>query len=207
MSENGAPTNGANGANGVGLGAHAPRPEEPPPIAVAELVASCVRFVTTRYQTPLDQTPETLPLLDQYVREARIEVAQRPEAIDLIQGAVGAYFGELVRLTFGGHWLAEGDPSTWRVRLRHVYLSFNPIGVAREALLEQDAEGFGTHFEVDPGEREVVERRLASLPPAPEDEYYTPSTRWEVLEMVHEALRAHMSANGTGDVEFGPDDY
>lgn len=208
---------GVNGANGAGRPSNgngaAPSPPEgaaslePPPAAIAELVASCVRFIASRYKTPLDHTPDTLPLIDQYVRDARIEVRQRPEAIDLVQGAVGAYFGELARLTYGGHWLAEGDPSTWRLRLRHAYLSFNPIGVAREALLEEDAEGFGAHFEVDPGERDVVDRRLAALPPAPEDEYYTPTTRWEVLELVYLALRAHMTANGTADVEFGPDDY
>lgn len=179
----------------------------PAPAAVAQLVASCIRFVATRYKTALDHTPDTLSLLDQYVRDARAELGPRPEAIELVQGAVGAYFGELVRVTYGGYWVALGDPSTWRVRLRHVYLSFNPIGVAREALLEQDAEGFGAHFRVDPGERELVEQRVASLPAVPEDEYYTPSTRWEVLQVICEVLRAHMAANGTGDVTFESEDY
>lgn len=201
VGDNGTRADGADGADG-GAAESAPAPA-----VVAQLVASCIRFVATRYKTALDHTPDTLSLLDQYVRDARAELGPRPEAIELVQGAVGAYFGELVRVTYGGHWLAEGDPSTWRVRLRHVYLSFNPIGVAREALLEQDAEGFGAHFRVDPGERELCEQRVAALPAVPEDEYYTPSTRWEVLQVVCEVLRAHMAANATSDVEFETGDY
>jgi len=40
------------------------------------------------------------------------------------------------------------------------------------------------------GEQEEVERRLASLPEVADDEYYALSTRFDVVELAVEALRA-----------------
>lgn len=179
----------------------------PAPQPVAELAASCVRFVTSKYKVPLDFTPDTLSLLDQYLRDARADVAARPETVDLVTAAAGAYLGEVIRLRFGGYWQATGDHSAWRVLLSHVYLAFNPIGMAREALLVTDQEGWHAHFETDPGEREVVEARLRGLPEVDEDEYFAPTTRYEVVNVAYEALRAYMRENGTSDVRFVPDDY
>jgi hypothetical protein len=180
----------------------------PPPDKIADLCESCVRFVAAKYTVEPDYTEDTLSLLDQYVREARDEIALRPEALDVIQTAMGAYFGEVVRRRFGAHWAADsGDPSEWKLLLEHVYLSFNPVAIAREAILEGEAEGWSAHFKTDPSEKDVVMRKLAKLPPVPEEEYYLPTTRYDVLEMVHDALRAHMEKNGTGDVTFKPEDY
>jgi hypothetical protein len=177
------------------------------PAAVAELAASCARFVLSKYKVALDYAPETLSLVDQYLRDARAEVAVRPEVIDLVGGAAGAYLGEVVRRRFGGYWRAEGDYSTWRVLLSRVFLSFNPIGMAREALLMRDEEGWHAHFETDPGERETVERRLSGLPEVDEDQYFAPSTRFDVVNITVDILRANMHDNGTSDVRFTPDDY
>ena len=185
----------------------APEETAPAPQAVAELAASCVRFVTSKYKVPLDFTPDTLSLLDQYLRDARAEVAARPETVDLVTASAGAYLGEVVRLRFGGFWQATGDHSAWRVMLAHVYLAFNPIGMAREALLLEEQEGWHAHFETDPGEREVVEARLRALPEVDEDEYYAPTTRYDVVHVAYEALRAFMRDNGTADVRFTADDY
>jgi hypothetical protein len=177
------------------------------PDKIQELCDSCVRFVAAKYKVEPDYTEDTLSLLDQYVTEAREDVAVRPEALEVVQSAVGAYFGEVVRRGFGANWSIEGDPSEWKLMLEHVYLSFNPIAIAREAVLEGEAEGWSAHFKTDPGEKDVVMKKLANLPPVPEEEYYLPTTRFDVLQMVHDALRAHMEKNGTGDVTFGPDDY
>ncbi len=178
-----------------------------PPAEVAELAASCVRFVTAKYKVMLDFTPETLSLCDQYLRDARADSAARPETVDLVTAAAGAYLGEVIRLRFGGYWQATGDHSSWRVLLSRVYLAFNPIGMAREALLLSDQDGWHAHFETDPGEREMVEARLRGLPEVDEDEYFSPTTRYEVVHVAYEALRAHMRDNGTSDVRFNPDDY
>jgi hypothetical protein len=178
-----------------------------PPPGVAELAAACVRFVASRYQATLDFTPDTLSLLDHWLREARVETNVGRDVIELVQSAAGAYLGEVIRREFGGQWFAEGELSGWRLYLSTVYCAFNPIGMAREAVLLEPAEGWHAHFELDPGERESVDARLAALPPTPDEEYYAPSTRFDVLSIVVDALRAGLRARGLDDVRFAPEDY
>jgi hypothetical protein len=185
------------------------RPEavEPPPPQVAELAAACVRFVAARYGAMLDFAPETLSFVDHWLREARADLVDRPEAADVVQASTGAYLGEVIRRAFGGHWVANGDHADWRLELERVYCAFNPIGMAREALLLEPADGWHAHFELDPGERDEMEQRLAALPPATDDEYYAPSTRFDVVSILFDALRAGMRARGLADVRFTAQDY
>jgi hypothetical protein len=198
------------------LGAIEPDPDTlvDPPGAVAELAAACVRFVATRYGIHLDFTPDTLSLVDQWLRDARGELKERrrlqadaASLEDLVQGAAGAYLGEVVRRRFGGVWLTDGEQPDWRVCMTHVYCAFNPIGMAREALLLGEADGWHAHFELDLGDREEIDARLAALPEVREDEFYAPSTRFDVVNIVVDALRDKMRASGLGDVQFGPEDY
>jgi hypothetical protein len=178
-----------------------------PPIAVAELAAACVRFVATSYRVVLDFSAETLSLLDQWVRDAHDGAHVQPEALELVQSAAGAYLGEVIRREFGGRWFADGELSSWRLYLSTVYCAFNPIGMVREALLLEPAEGWHAHFELDPVERDAVDSRLAMLPPAPDEEYYAPSTRFDVLSIIVDALRTGMRSRGLDDVRFTPQDY
>jgi hypothetical protein len=178
-----------------------------PPLEVAELAAACVRFVASRYQAPLDFTPDTLSLLDHWLRDARAEVTARPEAAVIVQSAAGAYLGEVVRRQFGARWVSGGEPQEWRLCLSTVYCAFNPLGMAREALLLEPAEAWHAHLELDAGERDAVEARLEALPEAEDEEYYAPSTRFDILWIVVDALRASMRARGLDDVRFSPDDY
>ncbi|HXN33535.1 MAG TPA: hypothetical protein VN894_16815 [Polyangiaceae bacterium] len=186
-----------------------PEPEvlEDAPRAVDELAKACVRFVATRYGTMLDFSPETLSLLDQWLRDARLELPVRPEAAEVVQSAAGAYLGEVIRRQFGARWFAEGEVTGWRLYLSTVYCAFNPIGMAREALLLEPADGWQAHLELDPGERDAVEARLEALPQTTEEEYYMPTTRFDVLWIVVDALRAGLRSRGLDDVRFGPEDY
>jgi hypothetical protein len=181
--------------------------DAPAPLAVAELAAACVRFVAAKYKVPLDFEPETLSLLDQYVRDAREELAEKPEALDLLAASIGAYLGETMRRAFGATWFCEGDHDGWRLDFTFVYLTFNPIGMAREALTLAPGDGWHAHLETDPGESEMLEHRLASLGEIEEDEYYAPTTRFDVVEIAVDSLRAKMIEDGHGDVTFLPDDY
>ena len=176
---------------------------------VAELAAACVRFVSARYGVMPDFTPDTLSLVDQWLRDARSEVKERPESEPIVVGAAGAYLGEVVRTHFGGFWHIPDaeDPVTWRIRLGEVYCAFNPLGMAREALWVEPSEGWHAHLELDPGEREAIEARLAALPEVEEEEYYAPTTRFDVLSMVVDALREGMRARGMADVRFTAEDY
>src|SRR5579863_8287789 len=137
--------------------------DAPPPPAVAELAAACVRFVAAKYKVPLDFEPETLPVIDQYARDAREELAAKPEAVDLLQASIGAYLGETIRRAFGATWFCDGDHDGWRLDFTFVYLTLNPIGVAREALTLEAAEGWHAFAETDPGEKELLEQRLAAM--------------------------------------------
>ena len=212
-------TNGAPGANGAGsydavdeaeaeAAAPAPLPPlPPPPDRVAELCAACMRFVASKYKVPLDGTPDTLSLVDQYVREARDAARGRPETLELLAPAIGAYLGEVMRQMFRAEWWAEGDYDGWRLYFTNVYLAFNPIGMARESITMIEAEGWGGHLVLDPGEREEIAARLAAMPDVDEEEYFLPTTRLDVVTAVVETLRARAETTGTGDVTFTKDDY
>jgi len=180
---------------------------QPPPPNVLELAASCVRFVGSRYGVALDFTPDTLPVVDQYVRDAQKEIAQRPETVPILAATVGAYLGEVMRQQFGAFWFADGEYSAWRLYFTRVYLACNPLGMVLEALTPEEAEGWHAHFEIDPGDADVVAARLAAIPEVEAELFSMPTTRIEALTIVYEALRSHMEAQHTGDVRFGPEDY
>ena len=96
-----------NGVNGVGhveiLEVELTEAERTaPPAAVAELYASFLRFAASKYRVPLDFTEDTLPIVDQYVKDARAEITIRPETLNLVAASIGAYLGEVVRRRFGG---------------------------------------------------------------------------------------------------------
>jgi hypothetical protein len=180
---------------------------EPMPAAVAELAASCVRFVAAKYGVPLDFTPDTLSVVDQYIRDARADVTAKPQSLDLLQATIGAYVGEVLRRAHHGLWRCEGEYDGWRIYMTRVYLAFNPIGMAREALLLESADGWHAHLETETAEREVLERRLQLLGEVEDDEYYAPSTRFDIVEIAVDALSTQMRSQGLGDVRFTSDDY
>jgi hypothetical protein len=123
----------------------------------------------------------------------------------IVEGAIGAYLGEVIRRAHGGIWDAEGDPSTWRVVMTRVFLAFHPIAMAREALTLEHEEG--SNLETDPAQREALEARLASLGEVDDTEYFAPTTRFDMIEIVVEALAAQARIDGTADVRFTLDDY
>lgn len=198
---------GTNGLNGHGNGVISHEKEEGAPQAVADLAASCVRFVERRYGVTLDFSPDTLSLLDQYVRDARGERGEKAETLELLVAVLGAYFGEVVRLTYGGEWKAEGEHEDWRVCLEPVYLAFNPLGTMREALRGSEQPGWNAHFVMEDEDRAYVEERVAALGEVDEDEFFLPSTRWDVLEIAIEALKSRMSARGETGARFSREDY
>lgn len=202
------------GQEAAGDGAVDDEPEEiaPMPPAVAELAAACVRFVASKYGVALDFGPDTLSLVDQYVREARAELETKSEGdrqghLLLLQASIGAYLGEVIRRAHRGLWFCTGEHDGWRVRMTRVYLELNPIGMAREALTLETAEGWGAHLETDPAERDALAERLAALGEVEDDEFYAPTTRFDIVEIAVEALAARARSNGLGDVRFTAEDY
>lgn len=179
------------------------------PEAVLELSASCVRFVQAKFGIELDFSHETLPLLDHYAQGARAELEQRPEATTLLVQAMGAYFGQVLALEFGGLWKnGTSEAHQWRVCLQSAFLSVNPIGVAYDILYGgQNHAGPSSELGLAREDKELVEGRLAALPPVREEEYFTFSARFDVFHIAYEALRNQMQNDGLDDVWFELGDY
>lgn len=176
------------------------------PALAVDLASSCVEFVRRAVGVAPDFTPETLPLVDHYLAQAGTEGKGRPEAVELVARAVGAYFGELLRRDFDCWWFAEGDDlADWVIRFRPVYLELSPYALASAALGIPEFADAG--FTVDPDDIEYIGAHLAGLPPLPEDEHRLLSTRHEVLEIVADQLKARAVARNLGDVSFEDADY
>jgi hypothetical protein len=227
--------------------------DAPPPV-IADLAASCVRYVEHSVGFTLDFEPETLPVLDHYVELARKAANERKETAPLVAQAIGAYLGEVTRRKYGGFWRVEDDPRSFRVELEPVYLVLRPIELVSRALelppepkapdpttirkteddddddeladettsgdtneknesgmeLEPDLEDDlrAALFELDEDDRGPVAERLAALPPVPAAQYHSPSTHFEVVELIVETIRARRIAAGMEpDAHLEPDDY
>jgi len=183
----------------------APCPDAPP--IILELLASCHRMVAAAVGVPMDGTGDTLSLLDHYVQSARAEVLVKPELQAVLEQSIGAYFGEMARQSYGGFWHMPAEPAEWRVRLSTVYLTFNPLGVAREALLNDHSEGWHGHAKVEDAYEPFVKARLDALGDVDADEYFLPSSRWDALEVVVAAVRERMVQEEAADGFFEASDY
>jgi hypothetical protein len=198
-------TNGA-GPNGASDPSSSTDGEIPPPIG--ELSEACVRFVQQALGVRLDFEPETLPVLDHYVATRRAELTDKPESMGLVARMVGSYFGEVVRRHVASFWhVPSDDPSTWEIRLMPVYLAFHPVGVAYDAITHGDQEGPTEYLRIEEEDRDAIEARLAELPVASDEEFFSLSTRLEVLEIAVDAIKARMMSSGLGEVSFSDEDY
>ena len=180
------------------------RPEQ-----IAELAAACRDHVKRAVGVALDDTPETLPLLDHYLVHCRTSVTERPEVLDLLVRTTGAYFGEVLRIKLGGFWWScSEDPSGWLMCCRSAFLAINPFGVAHEALHEGvDVEGPSSQVRIAPECQQSVEARLSRLPSVSEPDYYLFSTRLEALEIIAEASRVVRLTGRTQQRELTQEDY
>lgn len=159
------------------------------PTSIEELRRACVDYVRRAVGIELDGTPDTLPILDHYLMTLATQ-EHRDEVISLVVAAAGAYFGEVVRHALGhGRWhVEEGDPSGYRLEIEHVFLFFNPLGMAREAIVSADQPGWMAHLEVLPRDRALLDQSLERMGDVREEDYYRLAVRFEVIEQVLTAL-------------------
>jgi hypothetical protein len=180
---------------------------EAPPSHIEALAQACRQFVKDALALELDYTPDTLPLLDHYVRTK----AKHPtrEVQDLLTPPLGAYFGEVVRRSMPGvRWHAPSDDyPSYRLEFEAFFLHFNPLGVASEVLTEADADGFGAHFQILDEARAQVESALSASDTVSEDDYYTFTVRYETLEQVVAVLLGLESQHAAQPRRFGRDVY
>ena len=173
-----------------------------PAASIEELVRACTEYVRRAVGIELDGTPDTLPILDHYLANLG-EVDRTDEILELVVLAAGAYFGEVVRRTLGhGRWhLEAGDPTGNRLELEHVFLFFNPMGMAREAIASAEQPGWMAHLEVLPRDRPLLEQSLSRMGDVREDDYYRLAVRFEVIEQVVSALEgASVSRDAQGEL-------
>jgi len=123
----------------------------PPPDPVAELAGGCIRFVEQAVGVKLDYQPETLPLLDHYLAQAREAASARAEVLPVVAQMAGAYFGEVIRRRHASWWRIEkaDDPMRWQLEFEGVYLAFNPVLFVHEALSRDPKRGGRTSGTTD----------------------------------------------------------
>jgi hypothetical protein len=178
-----------------------------PPGPIADLAASCVRFVKLAVGIELDYTPETLPILDHYLRGAH--GVSREEVLGLVVPAAGAYFGEVVRRHLGDsawHLVGE-DYGLARLEFQRWFLSFNPIGIALETVLGEEVAGSGSHLELLHEDRQLVREALDRAGDVRNEDYFRLAVRFEVLELVTALLSDKASQSDDPSRTFGPDVY
>src|SRR5262249_12854897 len=144
----------------------------PPPGAIHDLAERAVEFVRRALGIVLDYTPETLPLLDHYLRA--VPRAQG-ETVALIAAAAGAYFGEVARRALDGEWeQTEEDATEWTLVLAGG-LRVVPGVLATEAILVEDTGP--PSYDVPAPDRPAVESALDARGAVTEGGYYALSGR------------------------------
>jgi hypothetical protein len=156
--------------------------DTPPPGAVFELAERTVDFVRRALAITLDYNPETLPLLDHYLKTVPQD---QPDTVRLIASTAGAYFGEVVRKALGGTWDEREDepPIDWKLELTGG-VKITPGGMAALAILNAESEGVDGEIDVPLSSSELVEQALAARGKVAEDEFYSLSGRLEVLMFI-----------------------
>jgi hypothetical protein len=183
--------------------------QDPVPEPIAELVRACLDYVKRALGTDLDFTPETLPLLDHYLSEARAEVTAKPELAELTAHAAGAYFGEVLRRQMRGFWRTpSASLHDFQVCSSVAFVAINPFGVAYDALFAgTDHGGPRSNLRLAAEDQGYIAARLATVPEVPEDQFFLLTTRIEVIEITVEALRARLEEQGYSETEYTPQDY
>lgn len=158
----------------------------PPPGAIHELAERTVDFVRhavigKRGGIVLDYRPDTLPVLDHYLRGVPKD---QPATVALISVAAGAYFGEVARRALGGEWEQTNEPpETWTLILPGD-LRVVPGALAESAIRQEEDEPC---YEVPDEGRAAVEDALDGRE-VPEDEYYSLAGRLEVFQLIADVL-------------------
>ena len=160
------------------------------PAQIRDWAEACRAFVKEALKLELDYTPDTLPVLDHYVRENAKDASG--EVRELLTPTLGAYFGEVVRRSLdaeGVRWHAPGEAfMQYRLEFDAIFLHFNPLGVAVEVMTDDDAEGYGAHFQLLDEARARVEEALEQSESISAEDYYTFTMRFETLELVTSIL-------------------
>ena len=153
-----------------------------------------------------DYTPETLPLLDLYLK--RVPPDATEEVIQLIVASTGCYYGEVLRRLLNGRWaIPSGAPERWRVELNSCFLYFYPVGMTGDVFtLGKDPEYDGA-FATSDELHETLADVLAAAAPVNEDEYYSLAGRVDILQLAADWLTGQSLATHNREVTYNADSY
>ncbi len=179
------------------------------PESILELCLAAGRFVHAAVGIEVDQTSDTLSLVDHYLVGARGTLDERPELVPLITRSVGAYFGEVIRSLMNGFWIVPSDDvHGWLVCSSEVFVSLNPVGAVYDALYgHRDHDGPSSELRLDREDAALVDQRLSLLPEVREEDFHLLTTRFDVIEIAVAALREAAARDGHQEVRFEADDY
>jgi hypothetical protein len=189
------------------------------PDVVSQLAERCVSHVLHRCSVELDYHQDTLGVVDFFVAAVIAEEGEgaslppghhrRVHLIHLLAPAVGSYFGETLRRIFPCRWRIDGsDPGNWALEFDEVLLRFNPVGAAAEAFAAERIDGWGGSLATVPEESALLAERLSLSPPVPEDDFYSLTTRLEVVQIAVDWLHCRRSQNGEDQtLVFSMEDY
>ena len=193
---------------------------EDTPESVSILANRCLAHIKYRLGMDIGYQQETLSVVDCFIDDVIKEESfgadlppgdeRRVNLSHLLGPSIGAYFGEVLRRAFPCRWRIPSDePSDWLIEFELVPLRFNPVGAAAEALMAQNAEEWNGAIATQPNYMEVLFERLAAAPPVPEDDFFSLTTRFEVLQIAQEYLHTRQMAEESGPERpfYSPDDY
>lgn len=184
-------------------------PFEGVPTQILDLAGSLTDFVERAVGIRPDFTPETLSIVDHYASLARAQMATRPEVSDLTAQGLGAYFGEVVRRSEGAFWqLPTANFHDWSLCGVSAFVAINPIGVGYDTLFASpEHNGPSSQVKLAPEDKTMVGERLGRLPEVRDNDYFTLCTRFEVFQIVMEAVRAAAETRGYVDMAYTAEDY
>ncbi len=179
------------------------------PSQISDLSNSLVDFVERAVGIRPDYSPDTLSIVDHFSQLAHAELSDRPEVSDLTAQALGAYFGEVLRRSEGAFWqVPNANFHNWSLCGVSSFVMINPIGVGYDALYATTGhQGPSSQLKLAPEDRQMVNARLASLPPTRDTEYFTLCTRLEVIQITMECVLGEQNKRGYDDMVFTADDY
>lgn len=186
----------------------------PSPSRVADLRRAAHAYVQRATGCDIDLSEESLAFVDHYLGTVRGGGAVSDEILPLIAAAVGVHLGEVAIAKYGGAWRgpapADGeaggdDPALWRVELESAPLSFDPIGMAAEALRQGEVEGYEAGMHTRPELSSVLEDALSRAAPVSDEYYYSLTGRFETLgyavDILTEILHLKKEAQAGGETK------
>ena len=145
--------------------------------------------ITRAAQMNADYSVESLAAVDHFLRTLPAAV---PKAVAQTADQIGCYFGEVLRRALGARW--EGSPAAepreWRLVLDAVPLSISPVGMAAQAIYEDEVGEYDGALDVPPGLRRALERALEAMGEVDEAYYYSLTGRFETIQHVLDVLVA-----------------